>query len=213
MVLSAPVARFAGSYQDTGHAIWRESTYREFLRNATRFSMDVTAEETDQIVSRWEETVPATSALAYRTAVLGLDVLDTARRIAIPALIATGGPRIEASSEVADAVRGATLALLSSVVHRPQLGTDLRVLWERHIRPQLVDGAQGDGAATNGYHLTAREGDILRLVAQGQSNAQIASELVMSTRTVERHVQNIYAKLGVHNRTQAAIWAREHGQA
>jgi LuxR family transcriptional regulator of csgAB operon len=49
------------------------------------------------------------------------------------------------------------------------------------------------------------------LLAAGRSNPEIAERLSISTRTVERHARNIYAKLNVHNRVEAANWAREHG--
>jgi DNA-binding NarL/FixJ family response regulator len=58
--------------------------------------------------------------------------------------------------------------------------------------------------------LTARETQVLRLVAGGRSNRQIAAELVISEHTVARHLQNIFTKLGVSSRTAAAAFAFEH---
>jgi DNA-binding NarL/FixJ family response regulator len=55
--------------------------------------------------------------------------------------------------------------------------------------------------------LSAREAEVLRLIARGLSNQQIADELVISVRTVERHINHIYAKLGVHNKAQATAYA------
>ena len=60
------------------------------------------------------------------------------------------------------------------------------------------------------HGLTARELEVLRLVASGRSNKQIAAELVISEHTVARHVQNIFAKLDVSSRTAAASFAFEH---
>jgi DNA-binding NarL/FixJ family response regulator len=51
---------------------------------------------------------------------------------------------------------------------------------------------------------------VLRLVAEGCSNAQIAERLVISRRTAEHHVQHIYTKLGVSSRAAAALFAMEH---
>ncbi len=59
--------------------------------------------------------------------------------------------------------------------------------------------------------LTAREVEVLRLVATGQSNAQIATALVLSEKTVARHLSNIFAKLDVGSRTAATAYAFEHG--
>ena len=58
--------------------------------------------------------------------------------------------------------------------------------------------------------LTPRELEVLRLVAAGRTNKAIASELVLSERTVERHVSNILAKLGVSSRAGATAHSYEH---
>lgn len=59
--------------------------------------------------------------------------------------------------------------------------------------------------------LTEREVEVLRCVARGASNRDVARELVISEKTVSRHLANVYAKAGVSSRTAAAAWAREHG--
>jgi DNA-binding NarL/FixJ family response regulator len=59
--------------------------------------------------------------------------------------------------------------------------------------------------------LTTREVEVLRLVAAGMTNRAIADELVISDRTVGRHVSNIFDKLGVSSRAAATAWAYEHG--
>jgi len=67
-----------------------------------------------------------------------------------------------------------------------------------------------DIVAAGGSHgLTAREVEVLRLVAAGKTNRQIAGELVISEHTAARHLQNIYAKLGVASRTAASAFAFE----
>ncbi len=58
--------------------------------------------------------------------------------------------------------------------------------------------------------LTAREVEVLMLVAKGWTNAQVAAELVLSEHTVRRHLQNIYAKIGVTSRAAATAYAYEH---
>ena len=59
--------------------------------------------------------------------------------------------------------------------------------------------------------LTGREIEVLRLVAEGRSNPDIARVLVLSHKTVERHLSNIFTKLDVPSRTAAAAYAHEHG--
>jgi DNA-binding NarL/FixJ family response regulator len=58
--------------------------------------------------------------------------------------------------------------------------------------------------------LTARETDVVRLVAQGRTNAEITSELVVSMSTVKTHLSAVQRKLGARNRTEIAIWAWRH---
>jgi two-component system nitrate/nitrite response regulator NarL len=64
------------------------------------------------------------------------------------------------------------------------------------------------GAASR---LTTRELEILRLVAEGHSNVQLARMLWVTEQTVKFHLSNIYRKLGVANRTEASRWAQTHG--
>ena len=58
--------------------------------------------------------------------------------------------------------------------------------------------------------LTDREVEVLRLVARGRSNRDVAAALVVSPKTVGRHVENLYRKIGVHSRAAAAVFAMEH---
>jgi DNA-binding NarL/FixJ family response regulator len=73
---------------------------------------------------------------------------------------------------------------------------------------EAVGEANGNDAG-----LSAREVEILQGVARGLSNRAIARELWLSDQTVKFHLHNVYRKLGVHNRTEAAKYAFEHGLA
>jgi DNA-binding CsgD family transcriptional regulator len=69
-----------------------------------------------------------------------------------------------------------------------------------------------DGAAAGGpARLSAREREVLALLAGGCSNQEIAERLVLSVRTVQRHVENIYAKTGARGRAAASVFAAAHG--
>jgi DNA-binding NarL/FixJ family response regulator len=70
-----------------------------------------------------------------------------------------------------------------------------------------------DDASTllNAPDLTSREIEVLRLISQGATNREIARRLVISEGTVKNHISNILSRLGLRDRTQAAIYARENG--
>ena len=91
-----------------------------------------------------------------------------------------------------------------TAVARGQAALDPAV--QGHVLAGLVEGAQGglpDG-------LTPREAEVLRLIAEGLSNAQIAERLVVSPATVKSHVNRVFAKAGVRDRAQAVAYAYQN---
>lgn len=87
-----------------------------------------------------------------------------------------------------------------------------RVFAELGARPDLVhvESLIRRTPAGDAHGLTARELDVLRLVAAGKSNRAIAADLVISDHTVRRHLQNIFRKLGVSSRAAATAFAYQH---
>ena len=68
----------------------------------------------------------------------------------------------------------------------------------------------GRDAGSEGHGLTVRELQVLRLLATGATNHAIASQLFLAEKTVDRHVSNIYSKLGVSSRAAATAHAYQH---
>jgi DNA-binding NarL/FixJ family response regulator len=105
-----------------------------------------------------------------------------------------------------DATRRELVTTLRQVLHgeavlQPQLAIQLlRRLASESSREGLVEEP-----------LTPREREVLQLIARGQTNQQIARELTLSISTVKTHVEHIIGKLGVSDRTQAAVYAAEVG--
>ena len=87
----------------------------------------------------------------------------------------------------------------------------MRPLKERVTERLARVQAQPNAAPTHPAGLTEREVEVLRLLASGKSNAVIAAELVLSVRTVERHISNIYGKTNSHSRAEATAFAFTHG--
>jgi DNA-binding NarL/FixJ family response regulator len=90
-------------------------------------------------------------------------------------------------------------ALLAPAVTRRLISEFARLSPPPTPRPERLD------------ELTTRETEVLRLVAEGLSNAEIASRLVVSDETVKTHVSRVLMKLGLRDRTQAVVVAYESG--
>lgn len=93
-----------------------------------------------------------------------------------------------------------------------ELDAARRVLRDLGATPDLLrlDALSSKPSRRTAHGLTARELEVLVLVARGRSNKEIAAELVISDRTVARHVSNIFTKLGVSTRTAASAFAFKH---
>jgi ATP/maltotriose-dependent transcriptional regulator MalT len=138
-------------------------------------------------------------------------------RVAAAGEPTTACPLLEDAADLFDVVG----ARYDAALARLELASVLRVAGregpaakaeERGRRALKELGAHAPEVRAGG--LSAREYEVLRLVARGLSNDDIAHELVLSVRTVERHVANIYAKIGASGRTGRAIataWATAHG--
>ena len=114
-------------------------------------------------------------------------------------------------------------ALRQDRPHRPAMSAEAAAgLLREEVRAGRLDGeAVGAVLASTGHRgdrppgptagLTAREREVLVHLARGLSNPEIAAALTVSRKTVSTHLEHIYAKLGVSSRTQAALFAMQHG--
>jgi DNA-binding CsgD family transcriptional regulator/pimeloyl-ACP methyl ester carboxylesterase len=143
------------------------------------------------------------------------DLAPYLERIAVPTLVVhRRGLGAEIGVDYAAHIPGALLHLVEGSSwfmpgEEDPLPAILTFLTSNDERPLSVTSATATGAVLDG--LSGREAQVLKRIAAGNTNSEIAGTLVLSPRTVERHIQNIYNKLGVHNRVEAANWAREHG--
>ncbi len=117
------------------------------------------------------------------------------------------------------AIKAGALSYLLKDIGPEELGEAVRaaargeaVLHPR-VAARLADEMRGAwSAGINPYaELSLREQEVLRLVAEGRSNAEIAAQLVLSEKTVKSHVSNILSKLHLADRTQAAVFAWREG--
>jgi DNA-binding NarL/FixJ family response regulator len=110
---------------------------------------------------------------------------------------------------VSEAFGAGADAVISKAVHPVSLATLLRETANGNVfhSPAVTTGASQAG---QDCPLTARELEILRLVAEGYTNGRIARGLWVTEQTVKFHLSNIYRKLGVANRTEASRYAHVH---
>lgn len=168
---------------------------------------------------RWFNELATVSASPQMAARLlrEFDRIDVSAELAAvhcPTLVlhATGDLRVpfDEGRRIACGIAQAQFVPLESA-HHLMLATD--AAWPRWV--ESVQGFLGDGrhAAHDPVleRLTARERDVLELVAQGRDNAQVAAQLNLSEKTVRNHITSIFAKLEVENRPQAIVRARQAG--
>jgi DNA-binding CsgD family transcriptional regulator len=169
--------------------------------------------ELEEIAERWQSGMMGALAAESRGAV------DLARGDAAPALVVLRRAwetwqELEAPYEAARTrvlLGQACAALGDHDTALAELEAAREVFARLGAAPDLarVDALIGRGPVDS-HGLTPRELEVLRLVAAGQSNREISSALVISEHTVARHLQNIFAKLGVSSRTAASGFAFTH---
>jgi DNA-binding CsgD family transcriptional regulator len=114
------------------------------------------------------------------------------------------------------AIKAGAAAYLLKDVGPQQLAEAIRAAAreEMHLHPEvtrrLLSGIAGGDAETGEEPLTPREQEILRCLGRGMSNKEIGVELFISEKTAKTHVSNILGKLGLQDRTQAALYAVKH---
>jgi NarL family two-component system response regulator LiaR len=119
-------------------------------------------------------------------------------------------------SQVAEAIRSGALGYLMkdsspdelvSTIHNVYLN---RMSLPPDLARKVILGSQAPDSDPQPGLLTEREREVLRCVAKGYSNKQVAAELAVSTATVRTHVSNLLRKLELENRTQLALYARQN---
>lgn len=170
---------------------WSDISHYELLE-PTAVLVDLPLVQADQ-VSRMHNAAPD-YGLLFLVERYDLDVI-------LDLLRAGGTGLISRDSSVSDLSRAIIAASRGEIVLPPELATQVLFALARGERKLE---APGD-------NLTEREQEVLSLLAKGFTNKDIAQTLILSVRTVEAHLHNIYSKLEVASRTEAALWAVNHG--
>jgi DNA-binding CsgD family transcriptional regulator len=170
---------------------WRARGRAEQARLAWLSGIDPPSE--DDLVGLWREAVAGFEKFGH--------VYETARsRARLAAVLRATGRAGESSAEAAQARD------VANRLGAEPLQSELRVLGGRGA------GARAAATTPRDAALTAREEEVLALVAEGRSNSEIARTLFISAKTVSVHVSNLMAKLGAGSRTEAVAVARREGR-
>ena len=170
-------------------------------------------EEQTRSLERLKRTITQADWAIRITALSDSDLTDVLAEIKAPTLVFHTRDRvqlpIEESAKLAARIPNARMVVLDGTAPLGDATQGMQAI-EAFLAdlPVAAEETRSDGLSDG---LSARELEVLRLVAAGKSNAQIADELVISQNTVIRHVSNIFAKTGVANRAQAGAYARDHG--
>jgi len=178
------VAGMMGELAELGHF--------DALEEPTAVLVDLPIIQTDLVAQLH------TAALKYGLLFL-VESYDLAEIVDLLRAGATGF--ISRDSSVGDLSRAIIAAGRGEIVLPPELATQALIALARGEREPEEPGVS----------LTEREREVLNLLANGLTNKDIAQNLILSVRTVEAHLRSVYGKLDVASRTEAALWAVNHG--
>jgi DNA-binding NarL/FixJ family response regulator len=202
------------------HPMWREGVARDLTEGG--FEVVATAGDGGEAVRRAPAARPDVVVLDLQLPVMsGVEVtrqlIGAGSGLRVLVLSASGE-----HADVLEAVKaGATGYLVKSASREELLDAVSRTaLGEAVFTPGLaglvlgeyrrLSTAPREPSGPEAPSLTARETEVLRLVAKGSTNREVAADLILSRHTVARHLSNIYTKLGVGSRSAATAYAYEH---
>jgi DNA-binding NarL/FixJ family response regulator len=172
------------------------------LRLVERLAPDVVVMDLNLPGMSGTEAIRRLAATAPQSRVIVLTI-SVAESDVVEAIVAGACGYLLKDASIDEIVSGVRSAAVGESLLSPRIATGLL--------ERLRDLAGDDDGADHRTELTERELEVLRLVAQGLDNVEIADTLVISPQTAKNHVSNILAKLQLENRIQAAVHAVRRG--
>lgn len=200
------------------HPVVRQGL-RTFLETLTDIEVVGEASSGEEALPAIEETLP--DVVLMDLVLGGIDGIETTRRVRET----TPSARVIVLTSFADdekvfpAIKAGAAGYLLKDVEPAEHAEGIRsvhrgeALVHPSVAARLMQEVATPGGRDRGGTLTNREVEVLRLIAKGMANKEIASELVIAEKTVKTHVSNILAKLHLADRTQAALYAVRQGLA
>ena len=168
------------------------------------------ASEREAGLQRLRQTISQADYMTHAAAIFHHDARPYLAQLKTPTLVihARDFPHIpiEESMKLAASIPGARYILIPGDTLYGETTSIIAAI------DDLLEALQGSPKTIqNAMRLSPRETEVLRLIAAGKSNQKIADELVLSLRTVERHITNLYGKIGAHGKADATAYALRHG--
>jgi pimeloyl-ACP methyl ester carboxylesterase/DNA-binding CsgD family transcriptional regulator len=176
-------------------------------------------EETNEWLGRWLNTATYEDWKIMAPITYSSNIEADLPRLQMPALVmhSKGFPIFGPTESIrlAASIRNARLVMVEGNSMAADASEGLAALdaFVADLPPAPDKGEIVSPPLPSNETLSVREVEVIRLIAAGRSNPQIAEELVISLNTVQRHVSNILAKTESANRAQAAVYSRDHGLA
>jgi len=170
------------------------------------------AAEAIELVRKLEPDILIAELASFDGQLEGLTLLEQAREIeGVRSIVLSlhHEPR-----HIDAALAAGAVAYVIKTAHPDDLASAIRQVFDHSIylsNSSVLTRSSREAVEDDGPGLTRRELEILRLVAEGHSNAQLARMLWVTEQTVKFHLSNVYRKLGVANRTEASRWAQLNG--
>jgi NarL family two-component system response regulator LiaR len=179
------------------------SSGHEALRQVRELAPEVVLMDLNMPGMGGVEATREIARIAPLTRVVVLTISDRDGDI-LDAILAGACGYLLKDSSIDELIRGISAAALGESLISPQIAAKvLRELRAARPAPRAAEGMKTE--------LTDRELEVLRLIANGRDNSQIAAELHISAKTVKNHISNILMKLQIENRIQAAVYAVRSG--
>jgi DNA-binding NarL/FixJ family response regulator len=179
------------------------STGVEAVQSVAELAPDVVVMDLNMPGMTGVEATRQIASAAPLTRVVVLTISDQEEDV-LDAIVAGACGYLLKDASIQDLIRGIQAAAVGESLISPHIAS--KVL--QRLRATTADSS---GAATIRAELSDREIQVLKLIANGKDNAEIARELVISPKTVKNHISNILMKLQIENRIQAAVYAVRSG--
>jgi DNA-binding NarL/FixJ family response regulator len=177
----------------------------EAVRMVEELAPEIVLMDLDMPTMRGVDATRQISAVAPLTRVVVLTISDDDADV-MDAILAGACGYLLKDSSVPELLRGIAAASVGESLISPTIAAKML----QRIRST---SAVPEAAVTVRAELSAREIQVLKLIANGKNNAEIASDLFVSAKTVKNHISNILTKLQISNRIQAAVYAVKSGLA